>query len=170
MSQPDMVQCEAGVPGGTMMADVNRQEESGMATAVDAKEEKFEGFGGLKIHLRSWRPAGKAKAVVAIAPGFNSHSGQYQWVAGQLVGRGYAVYAVDFRGRGLSDGERFFVNSMNEYEDDLAQAIQIAKSREPGLATFLLGHSAGGVVSCIYTLDHQSELSGLICESFAYQT
>jgi alpha-beta hydrolase superfamily lysophospholipase len=34
---------------------------------------------------------------------------------------------------------------------------------------YLLGHSAGGVVSCIYTLEHQSELAGLICESFAFQ-
>jgi acylglycerol lipase len=34
---------------------------------------------------------------------------------------------------------------------------------------FLLGHSAGGVVSCPYALDHQAELTGLICESFAYQ-
>jgi acylglycerol lipase len=33
---------------------------------------------------------------------------------------------------------------------------------------FVLGHSAGGVVSCVYTLDHQSEIDGLICESFAY--
>jgi len=30
-------------------------------------------------------------------------------------------------------------------------------------------HSAGGVISCIYTLDHQSEFDGLICESFAYE-
>ena len=34
---------------------------------------------------------------------------------------------------------------------------------------FLLGHSAGGVISCIYALDHQKELAGLICESFAFQ-
>jgi acylglycerol lipase len=37
------------------------------------------------------------------------------------------------------------------------------------LSVYLLGHSAGGVVSCIYTLEHQAELAGLICESFAFQ-
>jgi alpha-beta hydrolase superfamily lysophospholipase len=37
------------------------------------------------------------------------------------------------------------------------------------LPCFLLGHSAGGVVSCLYTLDHQAELAGLICESFAHE-
>jgi alpha-beta hydrolase superfamily lysophospholipase len=34
---------------------------------------------------------------------------------------------------------------------------------------FLLGHSAGGVVSCVYTLENQAELAGFICESFAFQ-
>ena len=45
----------------------------------------------------------------------------------------------------------------------------MAKSREPGLPVFLLGHSAGGVVACLYTLEHQAELAGLICESFALE-
>jgi alpha-beta hydrolase superfamily lysophospholipase len=45
----------------------------------------------------------------------------------------------------------------------------MAKAREPGLPVFVLGHSAGGVVSCIYALEHQAEISGLICESVAYQ-
>ena len=47
--------------------------------------------------------------------------------------------------------------------------VTLAKSREPGLPVFLLGHSAGGVVACLYTLEHQAELAGLICESFAFQ-
>jgi acylglycerol lipase len=47
--------------------------------------------------------------------------------------------------------------------------VKLAKSWEPSLPVFLLGHSAGGVVSCVYTLEHQAELTGLICESFAYQ-
>ena len=34
---------------------------------------------------------------------------------------------------------------------------------------FLLGHSAGGVVSSIYMLENQAELAGFICESFAFQ-
>ena len=47
--------------------------------------------------------------------------------------------------------------------------VKIARSREAGLPVFLLGHSAGGVVSCAYTLEHQADLAGLICMSFAYQ-
>ena len=42
-------------------------------------------------------------------------------------------------------------------------------SREPRLRVFLLGHSAGGVISSVYTLEHQAELAGLVCESFAFR-
>ncbi|MES1201082.1 MAG: lysophospholipase [Pseudomonadota bacterium] len=132
-------------------------------------EERIPGDDGLNLFVRSWRPAGKARAVVAICPGFNAHSGQYLWVADQLVASNYAVYAVDLRGRGQSDGERFYVENIGQYESDLGKLIMLAKSREPGLPVFLLGHSAGGVVSVIYTLDHQQELAGLICESFAFE-
>jgi alpha-beta hydrolase superfamily lysophospholipase len=107
--------------------------------------------------------------LIVIVPGFNAHSGYYGWVAQQFVDMGLAVYAVDLRGRGNSDGERFYVQDFDDYVSDVASVVALAKSREPGLPLFLLGHSAGGVVSCLYTLEHQPEMAGLICESFAFQ-
>ena len=133
------------------------------------REEKFEGVGGLNIFTRSWRPEGEPLGVVVIVPGFNSHSGQYLWVGEQLAANGLGVYALDLRGRGRSDGERFYVEKIEDYVDDVATLVRKAKSENPRLPVFLLGHSAGGVVSCVYTLDHQSEIDGLICESFAYE-
>ena len=132
-------------------------------------EEKIQGDGGLNIVIRSWRPAGQARGVVAIVPGFNSHSGYYVWTAEQLVAAGFSVHAVDLRGRGKSDGERFFVEKFQDYVSDAGKMIAFAKARDPGLPVFLLGHSAGGVIATNYALDHQSELAGLICESFAYK-
>ena len=132
-------------------------------------EDKFDGAGDLRIFFRVWRPEGAPRGVVAICHGVNSHSGQYFWAAEQLTAKGFVVYALDLRGRGLSDGERFFVRDIAEYVGDLAELISIAKDREPGLPVFLLGHSAGGVVSCTYALGYQHELAGLVCESFAFQ-
>jgi len=131
-------------------------------------EERVEGAGGLKLNLRSWRPS-NPKAVVVICHGVNSHGGQYVWAAEQLATADYSVYALDLRGRGKSDGERFYVETVTDYVRDVATAINVAKSRERALPVFLLGHSAGGVVSCTYALDYQSQIKGLICESFAFE-
>jgi alpha-beta hydrolase superfamily lysophospholipase len=106
---------------------------------------------------------------VVVVHGFNSHTGQYFWVAEQFVAAGLAVYALDLRGRGQSDGERFYVQRFEDYVTDVATLVTLAKSREPMLPVFLLGHSAGGVVSCLYAIEHQAELAGFVCESFAHQ-
>ena len=138
------------------------------AQNTQAAEERITGQAG-SLFMRYWRPAGQARGVVVIVPGFNSHSGYYQWAGASLADSGFAVFALDLRGRGQSDGERYFVRAVEEYTADVDVVVTLARSREPGVPLFLLGHSAGGVVSCVYTLEHQAELSGLICESFAFQ-
>jgi acylglycerol lipase len=140
-----------------------------MAQVHAAGEGTFEGVGGLNIFFRSWRPAVTPRGMVVIVPGFNSHSGYYTWVAEQFVAAGLAVAALDLRGRGKSDGERFYVQTFADYVTDVAKFVTLMKLQNPGLRVFLLGHSAGGVISCVYTLEHQAELAGLICESFAFR-
>jgi alpha-beta hydrolase superfamily lysophospholipase len=137
-------------------------------TESTMNEETIASTGG-NIFVRSWQPAETARAVVVIVPGFNSHSGYYVWVGTHLAAQGFATYALDLRGRGQSDGERFYVQSFHDYVDDVAAAVALAKAREPRVPFFVLGHSAGGVIACLYTLEHQQELAGLVCESFAFQ-
>jgi acylglycerol lipase len=136
-------------------------------------EETFKSSGGLRIHLRSWEPQLNAKdrprAVIAICHGVNSHSGQYVWAAEAFTAKGYAVFALDLRGRGKSEGERFYVETVGHYVDDVSGMIKIAKQRYPDTPLYLLGHSAGGVVACTYAVDYQDQIDGLICESFAFQ-
>src|SRR3954471_12793554 len=124
-------------------------------------ESSFKGVDGLNIYIRSWHPdTGIPQGVVVIIPGFNSHSGYYEWVANQLIAGGLAVHAIDLRGRGKSDGERFYVQNFEDYVEDVASFVLIVKKQEPGSPVFMLGHSAGGVVACVYALDHQQELAG----------
>src|SRR5262245_24297185 len=140
-----------------------------MTMLATTNEEKIESAKGLKIFVRSWMPERKPRAVVVVCHGVNSHSGQYLWVGEQFAAAGYAVFALDLRGRGRSEGERFYVEDVADYVSDVAKTIALAKSRHPGLPVFLLGHSAGGVTSASYVLDHAKELAGFICESFAFQ-
>jgi alpha-beta hydrolase superfamily lysophospholipase len=124
---------------------------------------------GIRIFLRSWRPAGRARAAIVLVHGFKSHGGYHEWTATQLVSRGLAVYAPDLRGHGRSEGERLYVGTFRDYVNDVAMVVSAAKSRDPGVPVVVLGHSAGGVISCLYVLDHPREVSGLISESFAHE-
>ncbi|MEO8882525.1 MAG: lysophospholipase, partial [Devosia sp.] len=134
-----------------------------------AREDHFKGKDDLNIVYRSWTPGGDARGVVVIVPGFNSHSGYYAEVGSSFAADGLAAYAIDLRGRGKSDGERFYVATFADYVSDVSGLVAIASTSNPGLPIYLLGHSAGGVVACLYTLDYQDKLAGLVCESFAYQ-
>ena len=140
-----------------------------MSTVTAAREEMIESAKGLKIFVRSWIPESRPRAVIVICHGVNSHGGQYLSVGEQFAAAGLAAFALDLRGRGRSDGERFYVEDVAEYVSDVANTIDLAKSRHPGLPVYLLGHSAGGVVSATYVLDNQAQLAGFICESFAFQ-
>ena len=136
--------------------------------SIPVFEQRLPGAGGLHIFIRAWQPA-QPRAVVAIVPGFKSYSGHYLWTGEQLSAQGFAVYAVDLRGRGQSEGERFWIDRIDDYLADVQLLVETARAANPGLPLFLLGHSAGGVLASVYALDHQDELAGLISESFAYQ-
>ncbi len=132
-------------------------------------ETTFESTDGLRIFYRTWQPASEPRAIIVLNHGVNAHSGQQIWIAEQFAKAGFVVCAIDMRGRGKSEGKRFSIDDVSEYTGDLHQLIKIAKQANPALKLILLGHSAGGVVACTYALDHQEELAGLICESFAFQ-
>lgn len=140
-----------------------------MTMLATAREETIASTKGIRIFVRSWAPDFAPRAVVVICHGVNSHGGQYAWVAEQFAAAGLAVFALDLRGRGKSEGERFLVEDIADYVSDLSATIALAQSRHPGAPVFLLGHSAGGVVSATYVLAHQSQLAGFVCESFAFQ-
>jgi acylglycerol lipase len=109
------------------------------------------------------------RASLVLCHGVNSHSGQYLDAAKEFARRGYAVTALDLRGRGKSEGERFYIEHIDEYVSDLSLAIEHARARNPAAPLYLLGHSAGGVTAVTYALDRQDRIDGLICESFAFR-
>ena len=132
------------------------------------KESSFESVGGLKIATRSWSPEGKPRAIMILVHGFNAHSGYMVWPGEQFTANGFATYALDLRGRGKSEGERFYIENFSEYLADVDGLVKIAREENPGLPVYMLGHSAGGVIATSYVFDHQPEIAGLICESFAF--
>lgn len=131
-------------------------------------EQWLEGTGGTLL-VRHWNPRGSARANLVICHGFNAHSGHYARAAEAFAKRGIAVTALDLRGRGRSAGERFYIDSIDDYVSDLSLTVDLARSVHPGVPLYILGHSAGGVTAVTYAIDYQDQLDGLICESFAFE-
>jgi acylglycerol lipase len=138
------------------------------AFAAFADEQWLDGTGG-RLFIRHWPAGGAPRASLVLCHGVNSHSGQYLDAAKEFARRGYAVTALDLRGRGKSEGERFYIEHIDEYVSDLSLAIEHARARNPAAPLYLLGHSAGGVTAVTYALDRQDRIDGLICESFAFR-
>src|SRR5215467_8161098 len=104
-----------------------------MTTLANTHEETIESTKAIRIFIRSWLPYSAPRAVVVICHGLNAHSGQYRWPAEQFSASGLAVYALDLRGRGKSEGERFVVDDVQDWSNDVAATVSLAKSRHAGL-------------------------------------
>lgn len=128
-------------------------------------EGRFEGAGGAEIFWQAWLPDGEADAVVAIAHGAAEHGGRYAWVAGELAGRGHAVYALDHRGHGRSTGQRALVDRLDRAAADVQALVALAGDAHPDVPVFLLGHSMGGLIALAHADRHQRELAGLVLSS-----
>ena len=135
-----------------------------MAPAVPTQhtEGTFAGAEGCEIYWQAWLPEGEARAVVVIAHGASEHGGRYRYVVERLVPEGYAIYAIDHRGHGQSDGRRAQIGRMAHVVADLDQLVSRANEAHPQLPLFLLGHSVGGCISVAYALAHQDRLTGLV--------
>jgi acylglycerol lipase len=126
------------------------------------RESSFAGAGGLEIFWRAWSGDGDATAVVVIAHGAGEHSGRYTHVAQRLVDQGYAVYAIEHRGHGRSQGPRALIDRIDNAVADLDKLVALAGDAHPGVPLFLLGHSMGGTIALSYALAHQQRLAGLV--------
>ena len=119
----------------------------------------FDGVGGVQIFWQAWLPDGPPRAVVGMAHGLSEHSGRYAWTGEQLAARGYALYALDHRGHGQSEGPRAVVDRVDNAVEDLGTLLHLAGDGKP---PFLFGHSMGGCLAIEFATHRQAEIRGLM--------
>jgi acylglycerol lipase len=134
---------------------------------MNHREGHFKGLNNLNIYYQAWLPDEAPLAVLLLVHGLAEHSGRYGNVVNHLVPRGYAVYALDHRGHGRSQGRRVYVERFGDYLDDLKAFFDLLRGWQPEARVFMLGHSMGGAISLAYALRHQDELDGLILSGAA---
>jgi len=126
------------------------------------KEARFQGERGVQIYYQTWTPLEKPKAISVLAHGQGDHGGRYAHVAERMARIGLAVWALDHRGHGKSEGKRGHVDDFDDYLADIGSLIRIAKKDTSAVKTFLIGHSLGGLIVIDYAEKHGDELAGLV--------
>lgn len=108
---------------------------------------------GITLAVRRWLPETAPKAAVQIAHGLAEHCARYARLAEALCGAGYAVYANDHRGHGLTAktaADLGFSGASGGWSAciaDLRQLNAIIASEHPGTPLFLMGHSLGSFMA-----------------------
>ncbi|MFE5480580.1 MULTISPECIES: alpha/beta hydrolase [unclassified Nocardia] len=122
---------------------------------------EFAGHGG-KIAWRAWQPESAPRAVVVLVHGVAEHSGRYEHVGTTLAEAGFAVYALDHIGHGLSEGPAANIGSMQGAADNVATLLDLAGAAHPGVPRFLLGHSMGSLVVLHQATRGPVDVAGII--------
>ncbi len=118
---------------------------------------------GIKLHIQSWIPEDEIIAVLCILHGLGGHIGRYESFSTYLVEKGYAVFGMDLRGHGKSEGIRGYAKSAEILMSDINDLVIEARRAFIDLPIFIFGHSMGGLLAANYILKNRSrELSGAI--------
>ncbi|MGH7819365.1 MAG: lysophospholipase [Candidatus Binatia bacterium] len=129
------------------------------------KDGQFTGQGGVRLHWQAWQPEEDVRAVVLVAHGYGEHGSRYGHLVDHFVPLRYAVYALDQRGHGRSEGPRGHVGRFAEFVSDF-HAFRVRVEEElRGKPLVLVGHSMGGLVALHYVLEHGAGLAGLVLSS-----
>lgn len=122
----------------------------------------FKTSDNLTLHTARWLPD-SPRAAVILVHGYGEHSGRYEHVAQALAANGYAVFALDHRAHGKSEGTpRALIQSIDTVVADLKQYVDAVSAEFPHLRRFMLGHSMGGLITWGFIVRHQEDLSGAV--------
>ena len=121
---------------------------------------------GLEIFCKSWLPsASKPKAAVFYCHGYgDTCSFFFEGIARKLASSGYAVFAMDYPGFGLSEGLHCYIHSFDGLVDDVIEHYSKIKENPEfhSLPSFLFGQSMGGAVALKIHLKQPKAWDGAI--------
>ena len=121
---------------------------------------------GVKLYGHHWFPDHKPDLVICILHGFGGHTGHYEDFSTYMTGKSHAVFGLDLRGHGRSEGRRGYISSGDMLMSDINDLLIEARRSYLDLPVILFGHSMGGLLAANYLLRYRSEeLTGAIISS-----
>ena len=127
---------------------------------------------GETLFLRRWNPDSiqpqKSNVAVLILHGITAYSGAYDMAGKPFSESGYVTFGLDYRGHGLSGGNRGDTPGKDRWIEDLGETVKYIK----GLGfseVVVLGHSLGVATAMLTANQVPDEISGLVLLSGAYE-
>lgn len=123
---------------------------------------------GVSLLVHRWVPDTSPKAAVQIEHGLAEHAARYARLAEALCGAGYAVYADDHRGHGLTvktPADLGFFASRGGWSACLGDVQRLGDritDAHPGLPLVLMGHSLGSFMVQEFIGRHGAGLAGAV--------
>lgn len=122
----------------------------------------------IKLFTRKW-DLPNPKAVCLLLHGLAEHSGRHETLAQDLARRNFAVWAMDHRGHGRSEGPRGDCRSIQDFVEDLHRVVEEVRAATPRLARILIGHSLGGLIAVEYAVLHPDSVKAVAISSPAFK-
>lgn len=121
---------------------------------------------GLKLFGQAWLPEGEPAAIVCLVHGLGEHIGRYNHLGDFFASRGVAVFGMDLRGHGRSEGKRGHTPSYDHLLEDVEDLMKKARVEFIEHPIFLYGHSMGGNLVANFLVNRKTlELEGAILSS-----
>ncbi|HPF51724.1 MAG TPA: alpha/beta fold hydrolase [Draconibacterium sp.] len=128
---------------------------------------------GETLFIRCWNPdsvaAGKEDVAVLLYHGITAHSGAYEMAGVPVSEGGYTVFGLDYRGHGLSGGNRGDAPNKERWIADLAESVKYVKNLGYQRVV-VMGHSLGMAAAICAAMKVPDELAGVILLSGAYES
>jgi len=135
------------------------------------QHEIFNTSDGETLFIRRWNPdtvsAGKEDIAILLFHGITAHRGAYEMAGVPISEAGYNVFGLDYRGHGLSGGNRGDATCKERWVADLAESVKFVKSLGHK-RLIVMGHSMGMAAAICAAEAVPDEIAGVVMLSLPY--
>ena len=126
----------------------------------------LQSYDGLRLSYRYWPAKSPLRGAIALFHGGGGHSGQptFSYFIDHFRQCGFAVYGLDQRGHGYSEGLRYHIESMESLRKDMSDFVEFIRT-QPGhesLPVIGIGQSMGGLFLLDFAIHYPGALDGAI--------
>lgn len=130
---------------------------------------EFTGKDGVPIRYMTFT-RNDEKGAVVVSSGRTEGLIKYQELIYDIGRQGYSIYIHDHRGQGFSgrmtsDREMGYVDSFDDYVDDLKTFVDSVVKQKKHERLFLLAHSMGGAIASLYVERYPDDFTAAILSS-----